>query len=133
VRREAFVFCFALKHSQTPWYAKLVAACTVGYLFSPIQFIPSFIPVIGFLDDLLVVFLGLTLLRRITPPGVLSQCRELAKAAESRGRTQVHAAATLVAGVVIAMLWLFAAVAGTGALMSHLLPRFNARFSFSLR
>ena len=39
-----------------PWYARLVAACTVGYLFSPIQFIPSFIPVIGFSDDLLVVF-----------------------------------------------------------------------------
>lgn len=125
------MFYFVLKHSRTPWYAKLVAACTVGYVLSPIQLIPSFIPVIGFADDLLVVLLGLTLLRRITPPGVLSQCRQLASAAETHRRTEVKTAATLVAAAVIATLWLCAAVAGTGALMSLFPAGFNLRFFVS--
>lgn len=61
----------ALWHPQVPWYAKLVAGFVVGYVFSPIQLIPNFIPIIGQLDDVLVVSIGVRLLRRWVPPPVL--------------------------------------------------------------
>ncbi len=115
--REAHVFYFALKHPRMPWYARLVAACSVGYVFSPVQLIPNFIPVIGFSDDLLVLFLGVKLLHRITPPEVLTECRELAEAAERQGGEKKSESTTvLVASVIVATLWLLAAV-GAGSLM----------------
>lgn len=104
------------------WYAKVVAACTAGYLFSPIQFIPNFIPVIGFLDDVLVLFLGAKLLQRITPPDVLAECRELAKAAETRRREDIRSTAGVVGSVAIVTLWLLVAIAA-GALMAVYTPR----------
>ena len=82
VQTQAHVFYLAFKHPRTPWYARLVAVCTAGYLFSPIQLIPSFVPVIGFLDDFLVLFLGVKLLQKITPPDVLAECRQHADDAE---------------------------------------------------
>jgi uncharacterized membrane protein YkvA (DUF1232 family) len=110
LRQEAYVFYFVLKHPRTRWYAKLVAACTAAYLFSPIQLIPSFIPVIGILDDLLVVFVGVKLLQRITPADVLTECRGLANAAEVRKKEQMRSAAALVAFVAIATVWLLVAL-----------------------
>jgi len=113
--REAHVFYFAVKHPCVPWYARLVAACSVGYVFSPIQLIPNFIPVIGFADDLLVLFLGIKLLHRITPPEVLTECRELAEAAERGGQKKIESTSVLVASAIVATLWLLAAV-GAGSL-----------------
>ena len=69
LQREARGFYFAFKHPRVHWCAKLVAAGTAAYLFSPIQLIPSFIPVVGFLDDLLILFLGVKLLQRIIASG----------------------------------------------------------------
>ena len=100
------------------WYAKVIAACTAGYLFSPIQLIPSYIPVIGFLDDLLVLFLGAKLLQRIIPPEVLTECRELADAAEIRRKEGTRSTAAVVAFVVILAVWLLAAV-GASILMAR--------------
>jgi uncharacterized membrane protein YkvA (DUF1232 family) len=57
-----------------PWYAKLVAACSICYVFSPVQLIPNFIPVIGQLDDVLVITLGLKVLKKWVPQEVLKQC-----------------------------------------------------------
>jgi uncharacterized membrane protein YkvA (DUF1232 family) len=57
-QREVCVVWMILKDSRTPWYARAAAACTVGYLFSPVQLIPSFIPVIGILDDFVVLWAG---------------------------------------------------------------------------
>jgi len=64
----------AVGHPQVPWYAKLVAVCVIGYVCSPIQLIPNFIPIIGQLDDVLVVSLGIRLLRRWVPSCVLKNC-----------------------------------------------------------
>jgi uncharacterized membrane protein YkvA (DUF1232 family) len=113
VHREAQVFYFAFKHPRAPWYAKLVAACSAGYLFSPIQLIPSFIPVIGFLDDFLVLFLGAKLIHRIIPPEVLAECREMARAAEMRRKDEIRSPAALVAVVVIVVFWISAAVSAS--------------------
>lgn len=68
-----------LRHPQVPWYARVVAGCAVGYLVSPIQLIPTFIPVIGQLDDLLVLFLGMKILRRLTPDEILAECEAKAR------------------------------------------------------
>jgi uncharacterized membrane protein YkvA (DUF1232 family) len=64
----------ALRHPQVPLYAKLVAGCAVLYVFSPIQLIPNFIPVIGQMDDVLVVSLGMKFLRRCVPQNILDDC-----------------------------------------------------------
>jgi len=122
VHQEAHVFYFVFRHPRTRWYAKLIAVCTAGYLLSPIQLIPSFIPVIGFLDDLLVLFLGVKLLQRITPPDVLAECRELAKAAEMRRKEEIRSSAAVFASVAIVLLWLLAAVTAS-ALVARYIPR----------
>lgn len=64
----------ALRHPRVPWYAKTVAGCAVLYVFSPIQLIPNFIPIIGQTDDVLVVSLGIKFLRRCVPQEVLDEC-----------------------------------------------------------
>jgi uncharacterized membrane protein YkvA (DUF1232 family) len=120
LHREAHVLYFAFKHPRMHWYARLVAVCTAGYLFSPIQLIPSFIPVIGFLDDLLVLFLGVKLLQRITPPDVLTECRELAEAAEMQRKEEIRSGVAVVASVVIATLWLLGAVAASALMAAHI-------------
>src|SRR5277367_5555235 len=72
--REGRTLSLVLRHPQAPWRAKLVAGCAVGYLVSPIQLIPTFIPIIGQLDDLFVLFVGMKLLRKLTPAHVLALC-----------------------------------------------------------
>jgi uncharacterized membrane protein YkvA (DUF1232 family) len=111
IQKEAYVFYLVFKHPRTRWYAKLVAACSAGYLFSPIQLIPSFIPVIGFADDLLVLFLGAKLLYRITPPNVLKECRERAETSATRKDDGIRSMTPVVASVVVATIWLLAVVA----------------------
>ena len=118
---EARVCYFVFRHSRVRWYARLVAACTAAYLFSPVQLIPSFIPVIGFLDDVLVLFLGVKLLQRITPTDVVAECRQLAEATETRRNEKIESAAGVAASIAIVLLWLLATVTA-GALLVKTLP-----------
>jgi uncharacterized membrane protein YkvA (DUF1232 family) len=113
LRKKAHVFYFVSKHPNTPWYAKLVAACTAGYLFSPVQIIPNYIPVIGMLDDVLIVFLAVKLIQRITPADVLTECRQLADAAELRRNEKVRSTAAVIASVVVTILWLLVGIAAS--------------------
>ena len=110
IQREAQTFYFAFKHPRVHWYAKLVAACTTGYLFSPVQLIPNFIPVFGLLDDFLIFVLGVKLLQRIIPPDVLLECREQAKAAEMQRKDAGTSMAAIIAFLAVAMVGLFAAI-----------------------
>lgn len=110
VQREAHVYYFAFKHPRVPWYAKVVAACSACYLFSPVQLIPSYIPVIGFLDDFLVLFVAAKLLQRIIPPDVLAECRVLADAAEMRRKEEIRSTGATIGFVAIAAVWLLVAV-----------------------
>ena len=120
VHTEAQTFYFAFKHPRVPWYAKVIAACTAGYLFSPIQLIPSFVPVIGFLDDFLVLFLGVKLLQRIVPRDILAECRQQANDAEMRRKDEVRSRAAVVAVLAIALVWLFVAITVSGMIASYL-------------
>jgi len=110
LREDALVFYFAFKNPRMPWYARLVAVCTAGYLLSPVQLIPSYIPVIGFLDDFLVLFLGLKLLRKIIPHDVLADCRQRAAAVEARRKEKIKSAAARASAAVIVSLWLLTTV-----------------------
>jgi len=78
--------------------------------------------VIGFVDDLAVLFLGAKLLQRITPPDVLTECRQLADAAEIRRKEEIRSSATVAASVVIATVWLLAAITAS-ALMAKYIRR----------
>jgi uncharacterized membrane protein YkvA (DUF1232 family) len=71
---QARTLSSALRHPLVPWRAKLAAALGVGYIFSPIQLIPTFIPIIGQLDDLCVLYGAMKLLRKWTPREVMSEC-----------------------------------------------------------
>jgi uncharacterized membrane protein YkvA (DUF1232 family) len=119
LQKQAHVFYFAFKHPKTPWYARLIAACAAGYLLSPIQIIPSFIPVIGFMDDFVVLVVGFKLIRRAMPPEVLQECRDRAEAAEVQRKTEARSFATLVVYIGIAILWLILTITGSLMIASH--------------
>ena len=69
----------ALKKKETPWYAKIVAGITVGYALSPIDLVPDFIPVLGYLDDLIILPLLAALAIRLIPEEIMEACRIEAK------------------------------------------------------
>ncbi len=79
VEGEAHAVYLASKDRRVPWYAKFLAACVLAYLFSPIDLIPDFIPVIGYLDDLIIVSAGLWLVVRLIPPDVMEEHRATAR------------------------------------------------------
>lgn len=76
----------ALKHKGTPWYAKALAAVTVGYALSPIDLIPDFIPVLGYLDDLLLLLALVWLVVKLIPKDVFDECRKSAEGMWSDGK-----------------------------------------------
>jgi uncharacterized membrane protein YkvA (DUF1232 family) len=80
IAHDAQVLFAILKHPHSPWPAKIVSGCAVAYLLSPIQLIPSFIPVIGQLDDWAVLRLGMKCVRRLVPEDVIAECSQKARA-----------------------------------------------------
>lgn len=79
LKQNIFVLYLAYKDPRVPWYAKVVAICVVAYAFSPIDLIPDFIPVMGYLDDLIIVPLGVALALRLVPKQILDEYREQAE------------------------------------------------------
>jgi uncharacterized membrane protein YkvA (DUF1232 family) len=119
LRTETHVFYLVLKHPRTRWYARLVAAGAAGYVLSPIQLIPNFIPVIGTLDDMLVLFVGAKLLKIITPSDVLAECRERAKAAANL-RKEIKGAAAFVTPIVVVTVWILAAITASALMATYI-------------
>jgi uncharacterized membrane protein YkvA (DUF1232 family) len=109
LRLETYAIYLAYKDPRTPWCARIFAACVVGYAFSPIDLIPDPIPVLGYLDDLVLVPVGVALALKMIPQTVLAECREKAQAAMSQGNSTNWTAA----GVIIAAIWLLLAVLAT--------------------
>lgn len=81
LRDDTLALYFACRHPLTPWYARILAACVVAYLFSPIDLIPDPIPILGQLDDLILIPLGIVMVRALIPDSVFAECRDKAKAA----------------------------------------------------
>lgn len=76
LKSELGILYLAFKHNRTPWYAKALIALVISYVLSPIDLIPDFIPVLGYLDDLILVPVGITLAIKLIPNDVISECRE---------------------------------------------------------
>lgn len=104
LKAETFALYLAARDPRTPWYAKLIVAAVVAYAFSPIDLIPDFVPVLGYVDDLILVPSGIALALRLVPKQVLAECRVRAQETMRNGKP-----VSRVAGAVIVVLWLVVA------------------------
>jgi uncharacterized membrane protein YkvA (DUF1232 family) len=106
LKRETYTLYYACRDPRVPWYAKALAVCVVAYALSPIDLIPDFIPVLGYLDDLVLIPLGIALVLKLIPADVLADCRRRAE------QTRTRVKSWIAAGVIIAIWIVAAAVVG---------------------
>jgi uncharacterized membrane protein YkvA (DUF1232 family) len=109
LKRDTYALYLACRDPRTPWLAKALAGAVVAYALSPIDLIPDFVPVLGYLDDLIIVPAGLTLAIKLIPAPVMVECREKARLATERPTNWIAAG-------VIGVIWL-----ATAALVLYLL------------
>jgi len=114
---EIYALYLAYKDPRVPTYARIFTACVVGYAFSPIDLIPDPIPVLGYLDDLIIVPLGIWLALKMIPAEVMSDCRVKAKESIHQGKP-----VNWVAAGIIVFIWLILA-----AWIASLILRFVRR------
>lgn len=105
LERDALALYLAYRDPRTPWVARLWAALVALYALSPIDLIPDFIPLLGYLDDLLLVPLGVALAVRLVPPAVMDDCRHRAEAIFAVDRPRAWGGAMLVM-----VIWLAVAI-----------------------
>jgi len=115
LRRNLLALWFACRHPGTPLLAKILAVLVAGYAFSPIDLIPDFIPLIGYLDEFILLPGAIYVIFRLIPPPVLEECRARA---DQYLREHKHGPRSYVAAVVIVLLW--------GALLWWLWTRYGA-------
>jgi uncharacterized membrane protein YkvA (DUF1232 family) len=101
LKRESLVVYYAARDPRLPWHVRLLALAIAAYALSPIDLIPDFIPVLGYLDDLVLVPLGVALVVKLTPADVLADARERAAHAARRP-------VSVVAAAVIVLVWIAA-------------------------
>lgn len=102
IKRDTVAVWIAARDPRVPWYAKALAAAVAAYALSPIDLIPDFIPVLGYLDDLLIVPAGILLTVRLIPAELMVEFR--AEAARRIGRPTSRAGAAVIALVWVAAL-----------------------------
>ncbi|MSO66687.1 MAG: DUF1232 domain-containing protein [Pseudolabrys sp.] len=98
IKRDVYAVYLAARDPRTPWYAKALALCVAGYALSPIDLIPDFIPVLGYLDDMIIVPLGILAVVKMIPPEIMEEQRA---AAARAGEIPV----SRTAAVAIACIW----------------------------
>jgi uncharacterized membrane protein YkvA (DUF1232 family) len=103
LKNDVLALYFCCRHPRTPLLAKLLALAIAGYALSPIDLIPDFIPVLGYLDELILLPGAIFLVLKLIPADVLAECREQARrwSADKRGQPRNY-----VAAIVIVLLWL---------------------------
>ena len=111
LKQDVHALYLASRDPRTPWYAKALAIAVAAYALSPIDLIPDFIPVLGYLDDVLLVPLGILLVVWLIPPGIMAEHRELAARAQERPANRA-------AAVVIVCIWI-ASIVLVGWLVSQ--------------
>lgn len=103
VKRDAHALWLAARDSRVPWYVKIVALAVAAYALSPIDLIPDFIPIIGYLDDLIIVPLGIMIVVRMIPPELMQEFRSEAMAARNRPVSRVAAGMFLLIWIMCAL------------------------------
>lgn len=123
VKRDGVTLWFAKSHPRTPWLAKALGVFVVAYALSPIDLIPDFIPVLGYLDDVLLLPVLIWLTVRMLPPEVLTECRQRAELwmAESGSKPRSTGGA-----IAIVLIWILLAGATTWWLSPLLVPFISA-------
>ena len=101
IKIEIYALYLAYRDPRVPWYAKALVAVVVGYAFSPIDLIPDFIPVLGYLDDLILLPLGVAIALKMIPEEVISDCRKRSKEVLSQEKP-----VNWMAAIVIISIWL---------------------------
>jgi uncharacterized membrane protein YkvA (DUF1232 family) len=86
LKQEIHAIYLCCKDPRTPWYAKALAGCIVAYALSPIDLIPDFVPVLGYVDELILLPVGIAAVRKMIPPVVLAECCLKAKEGLIQGR-----------------------------------------------
>jgi uncharacterized membrane protein YkvA (DUF1232 family) len=100
LKQEVYALYLASRDRRVPWHARVVAIVVVAYAFSPIDLIPDPIPVLGYLDDLILIPLGIALVIKLIPAEVLQGCREKAESTMTAGKPK-----NWVAGGIIILIW----------------------------
>jgi uncharacterized membrane protein YkvA (DUF1232 family) len=98
LKRDAHAVYLAARDRRTPWYAKALAICVAGYALSPIDLIPDFVPILGYLDEVVIVPLGILAVVKLIPPEVMAEHRAAAAIAAERPVSRT-------AAIVIALIW----------------------------
>ena len=108
LKRDVHAIYLAARDPRVPWYAKAVAACVAAYALSPIDLIPDFIPVLGYLDDLVIVPLGILLVAWLIPPAIMAEHRATAAVAQAAPRSMAGAIAIIAiwTALVVGFSWL---------------------------
>jgi uncharacterized membrane protein YkvA (DUF1232 family) len=104
LRRDSHAIYLASRDPRVPWYAKALAIAVAAYALSPIDLIPDFIPVVGYLDDLVIVPLGIWLVVSLIPEDVMAECRAKADAAGQRPVSRAGMIAIIVVWIVGAIM-----------------------------
>jgi len=117
IKREVYTLYLAYRDPRTPWYGKVFAALVVAYAFSPIDLIPDPIPILGYLDDLILIPIGVTIAVRMIPPQVMEESRIKAEEVLRTGKPISWAGA-----VIIGTIWIVLAVLAI-LLLSRLFSR----------
>jgi len=99
LKADTLVLYFAARDPRTPWYARLLVASIIAYVLSPIDLIPDFVPVLGYLDDLILVPIGIAFAIKLIPNVVLVDCR-------ARVQTSMQAPVSRIAGAAVVAVWL---------------------------
>ncbi len=99
IKKNVLVVYLAAKHKDTPRLAKLLAGLVAAYALSPIDLIPDFIPLLGYLDDIILIPLGITLVINMIPDEVIDECRKQAEEMEQKPKSTI-------AAIVIVLIWL---------------------------
>ena len=115
--RDVHAIYLAARDPRVPWYAKALAVAVAGYALSPIDLIPDFIPVLGYLDDLVIVPLGVWLVVSLIPADVMAEYRQIAA---ERGRRPVSKAGA----AAIIVIWILSIAAVAWLVMTWMRPRF---------
>ena len=110
LKTEVYAIYLAYKDPRVPWYARIFAVCVVGYAFSPIDLIPDPIPVIGYLDDLILVPLGIFLVLKMIPKEVMAECREQARVVMLKDKPVNWIAAIVIIGIWVVLALLSVAI-----------------------
>lgn len=100
IKRELMALYCAYKHPKVPWFAKAFIALIIGYALSPIDLVPDFIPILGYLDDLILIPIGITIALKMIPREIMEECRRNAAVMDKNSLGK-----SWIAGGIIIIIW----------------------------